>query len=638
MSARMLGRAISPLLCTLLAASALFGPGCADGAADPDQAESPGLIVGVPQGTLSASDAALDDDFGRSIAISGDTAVIGAPGIFDDTPRYGAAYVFAREGGAWREVQRLVPGARRQDDRFGETVGISGNDVIVGAVGAAHVFTLEGDSVTEQALTPSEGDTFGEYMVSVAISGDTAVVGASDAAFVFLRSGGAFAQARKLVPGPGSGFTSVALDGDTLVLYGYEGATGLSRVAYVFVAGGDVWDQQAALRAQEPSELVSGDPVAIDGDTVLIGAPYVHEGHPASGAAYVFARTGGAWAEQQLVPVSFDDVGMHDPERDSLRLGISVALSGDLLVLGSVRGHARVFARHGTAWEEQPLLEVREEPPSPYLLPDFYPSGQAVALSGNTALALDPPSDAEGGRPGSVSAFVLASSEGSPCEADAACASGACVSGTCTIGDHPERDPGCHIGDAAPSSPRAAPGLLFLLGLGLLAARRRCLAALAALSMAQVSCGEDCFDAYGGTLVDTTELSFLPGRWVGNFHSNNAFLSIDVGTDNHCVFEYNNLTAFIFNQPTPNDEPCHYAVQGACRINMEVGDQNADFELVFCSDPDTVELLGPAVPGGECAMILATQREGYTSVSLFRQRSDTELVASGMQPFVLYKQ
>ncbi len=136
---------------------------------------------------LVASDAAAIDQFGLSVSISGDTAIVGAR-LNDDVPNdSGSAYVFEKVAGTWTQVAKLTASDAAAGDGFGTSVSISGDTAIVGAVGdgpggSAYVFVKPGggwaDANEDAKLTASDaaaGDSFGG---SVSISGDTVIVGA----------------------------------------------------------------------------------------------------------------------------------------------------------------------------------------------------------------------------------------------------------------------------------------------------------------------------------------------------------------------------------------------------------------------------------------------------------------------------
>jgi len=142
---------------------------------------------------LTASDAAADDLFGRSVSISGDTAIVGA--VFDDDAcptdpdcNSGSAYVFVKNGATWTRTAKLTASDAAADDFFGDSVSISGDTAIVGAPrdddagsfsGSAYVFVKNGATWTQQAkLTASDAAVNDFFGFSVSISGDTAIVGA----------------------------------------------------------------------------------------------------------------------------------------------------------------------------------------------------------------------------------------------------------------------------------------------------------------------------------------------------------------------------------------------------------------------------------------------------------------------------
>lgn len=320
---------------------------------------------------LVASDPINSGFFGRSVAISGDTAIIGANGVGSGGPptKRGAAYVFVRDGGVWTEQQKLVDPDGLTGDNFGYSVAIDGDTAIVGAYqddhgmmddnrGSAFVFTRSGTTWSlEQRLRAdvrADDDWLG---FSVAVEGDTAVVGAieykstepyrSGSAYVFTRSGTTWTQAQKL---NGSGGTddlnfgsSVDVDGTALVA-GSNRSThaGIDRAgaAYVFTENGGVWSEQQQLTATDEAEIAGFGNVALVGDTILVSAEFAdHFGVYRAGKAYIFTRSEGVWTERQmLVPAT--------PE-DQARVGSSVALAPDAALLGAFTHDAGALADAG---------------------------------------------------------------------------------------------------------------------------------------------------------------------------------------------------------------------------------------------------------------------------------------------------
>jgi hypothetical protein len=326
---------------------------------------------------LTAADGAAYDCFGISVALSGDTVVAGA---FGDDSSKGAAYVFARnQGGAdqWGQVQKLTASDGAAGELFGASVAISGDTVVVGAYGddskgAAYVFARNQDGADQwgqvKKLTASDGAAFDGFGGSVAISGDTIVVGADWAAgggnsdqgtaYVFARNQGGvvadnWGQVKKLTAADGAAYgsfgISVAVSGDTVVVgaYGDDSSKGAT---YVFARnqGGavpDNWGQVKKLTAADGAAYDwFGVSVAISGDTVVVGA----YGDDSKGAAYVFARNrDGADQWGQVKKLTASDGAAGD------WFGASVVLSGDTVVVGAVFGNANRGAAYVYQEEEE---------------------------------------------------------------------------------------------------------------------------------------------------------------------------------------------------------------------------------------------------------------------------------------------
>ncbi|MFZ1701430.1 MAG: cohesin domain-containing protein [Pyrinomonadaceae bacterium] len=348
---------------------------------------------------LTALDAAGYDLFGYSVAIDGDTAVIGA--LIGDSPSSadsGAAYVFVRSGNTWIFQQKLTPSDGARDDRFGCAVDVDGDTIIVGAYyddnpagfdsGSAYVFTRNGTIWTQQQkLTPSDGTTNDFFGFSVSISGDSAAVGArfgdssvgvdSGSAYAFVRNAGSWTQQQKLEPsfGAPSGFfgTSLALEGSTLIIGSPIGASGGSSA--VFVLDGQVWTEQAQLIPPSQDENF-GSSVSLNEDTAVVGAPAANSN---AGVTHVFVRIGSSWSLQQsIVPLggaAYDN------------FGASVSVSGDSLFVGAPQqalpgvnrpSAAYAFRRNGATWTQEQMLTA----PGQTVAPRF---GESVALSDDAA-------------------------------------------------------------------------------------------------------------------------------------------------------------------------------------------------------------------------------------------------------------
>jgi FG-GAP repeat len=270
---------------------------------------------------LLAAGRADGDDFGRGVAIDGDTIAIGAPGAATG----GAVVVFVRAGDTWVEQQTLVPSDGAQGDSFGESVALSGDSIVVGAPddddagfrsGAAYVFVRVAGVWTEEAkLLADDGSPYDELGIAVAIEGDTVVAGAPEnhdtsgtlpgSAYVFIRSAGSWTLDATLLPAaraPRDGFgRAVALGGDTIVVGApWDKDAPVTGYAHVFVRSDQAWvEQQRLAPADATLRKRFGYAVDVLEDIALIGAPMDRESGPETGAAYVFMRSEATWSQEQ---------------------------------------------------------------------------------------------------------------------------------------------------------------------------------------------------------------------------------------------------------------------------------------------------------------------------------------------------
>ena len=352
---------------------------------------------------LLATDALSGDYLGRSVSISGNTALVGANGVDDNGLASGAAYVFTLEGGVWTEQAKLTASDGAAYDIFGITVSISGDTALVGAYGdddlgansgSVYVFVRDAFGVwTEQAkLNASDGVAGDRLGYSLSISGDTALIGAnyhgdSGAAYVFVRDPwGAWTEQAKLgITGWASSAhfgISTSVSGDTALIGAFGDYIGTVRpgAAYVYTRAGGVWTEQAKLTATDWAVNDNfGVAVSLDGDTALIGAHHDKDDGPFTGSAYIFTRTGSVWNQQ--IKFTASDGATYD------YFGASVSLSGDNALIGawgdddngSMSGSAYLFSKNAGAWGP-------EEKFSPVDGAYFDSFGKSVSLSGDTAL------------------------------------------------------------------------------------------------------------------------------------------------------------------------------------------------------------------------------------------------------------
>jgi hypothetical protein len=320
----------------------------------------------APLVTLTASDAQAGDEFGRSVAISSGYAIVGAhyeDGLGSDR---GAAYIYGQDQGgddAWGQVAKLTASGAQDWDEFGSSVSISGDYAIVGAQyedsgglssGAAYIYWRDqggadswGEVVKLTASDAAAGDLYG---YSVAIDGDYAVVGAYSedgtgtdcgAAYIYWRNqGGAdnWGQVVKLTASDAQDSdqfgTSVAVDGDYVVVgASSEDGTGSDRgAAYIFYrnqGGTDNWGEVVKLTASDAEDLDTfGGSVSIDGEYVVVGAFYEDGDENNRGAAYIYGRNfGGQDLWGQVMKLLASDAG------DGDNFGFSVAIEGNFAVI-----------------------------------------------------------------------------------------------------------------------------------------------------------------------------------------------------------------------------------------------------------------------------------------------------------------
>jgi hypothetical protein len=346
-------------------------------------------LIAVQQAELIASDHVSCDYFGTSVAISGNTALVGAP--WKTVKGYlqaGAVYVFTRSGASWSQQTELCAADAFLYEKFGDSVALDGDTAIIGApeegtdTGAAYVFTGSGANWSQQAkLTSSDAAYFDNFGTSVAISGDTALVGdypsgqpKPGAAYVFARSGANWSQRAELAAADataGDAFgASLALQDGTALIGARDQVVAGTRcgAGYVFTGSGANWTQQAELTGSDAATASSfGCSVALSGDTALVGADtQAVDGKSHAGAAYVFTGSGANWSQQ---------AELSDPaDAANDMFGYVVALDGGMALIDRYP-----YTGSGANWSPQSELAASDS-----ITADQF--GSAIALSGGTAL------------------------------------------------------------------------------------------------------------------------------------------------------------------------------------------------------------------------------------------------------------
>ncbi len=320
--------------------------------------------VWAKESSLFAPDGTVRDRFGHAVGIDGDVAIVGAPGHGARGLSSGAAYMYRYVGDDWVFQTKLTASDGVAGDRFGESVGISGDTAVVGAYdpestvnsGSAYVFVRGAAWETQQArLATANGTPDDRFGLAVAIDGDSVVVGAyndstrgiaAGAAYVFRRSGTAWLEEAKLMADdgqPGDRFgVSVSISGDCVVV----GACGVgdlgsrSGAAYVFRRSGTSWAQEMKLPAADGAvDDAFGRSVAVWGDRCVVGAPFKNYHEAPSGAAYVFQRSGGRWMQSHRLQEAAAQGYQYTASRT--RFGDAVAINGSTVVVGRPLGDGK---------------------------------------------------------------------------------------------------------------------------------------------------------------------------------------------------------------------------------------------------------------------------------------------------------
>jgi hypothetical protein len=374
-------------------------------------------------GRLSGAETIPFDALGTSVAMDADVMIVGSPAADSGA---GAAYAFRRSGAFWTQQARLtIPGGGTLD-ALGTSVAVSGDVAVLGAPGAdgatagsgvAIVYEFDGALwVPLQTLSAIDGqgqDFFGQ---AVSISGDTILIGAygdddqgslSGSVYVFMRAGATWLFQQKITASDaaaGDQFGwSVSIDGATAVVgANLDDEAGADRgSAYVYQRGGTVWSQATKLSA---SNAAAGDffgqSVAVSGNAIVVGAPAEDGAEADSGSAYVFRNGVSGWvAEDVLTPTDGEALD---------NFGGAVALDGDLAVVGARgedetgnrAGAAYAFGNNAGTWGQIIKLTASDAAED-----DFF--GVSVGASDGRAAVGAPFNDTDGMNAGAAYAFVV---------------------------------------------------------------------------------------------------------------------------------------------------------------------------------------------------------------------------------------
>ncbi len=326
---------------------------------------------------------------GNAVAISGNTMVVGARHDSTTASQAGAAFVYVLNGGVWTQQAVLLANDGALADKFGHSVAISEDTIVVGSYnddsplsngGSAYVFVRNGTTWSfQQKLTASDGTADDEFGNAVGIEAEFIAVGShfadrpgtssAGSVYLFRRTGTVWTQVQKLLStaGPFGVFgnyfgESVAVSGGKIAI----GATGDNNLetadgsVYVFAdSGGSYVLQQKLTISNGTNGDIFGCSVAIEGNTLVGGAredtPIV--GQPAYGAAYVYEFNGSTWQSQGKLVASdgaaFDRFGWSVAVSNGV---VAVGAREDDTIVGPDAGSAYIFTRLGGGWTQRQKL------------------------------------------------------------------------------------------------------------------------------------------------------------------------------------------------------------------------------------------------------------------------------------------
>ena len=364
--------------------------------------EETSASVWTQQAELLATDGRSDgDDFGISTSLSGNTLVVGAPNQNSE----GAAYVYTLNNSTWTFDTELSDPGVTAGDAFGNSVAVSGNTIIIGAygtngkTGAAYVYHRSTTGWHHQAtLTASDQQVGDDFGYSVALSGSAALVSSfgrnnfAGAVYLFRSSVGSWSQAQELVATDGASYDrfgfSVAISASAAVV-GAPGHNASAGVAYFYGFDGTKLTLQSELTGTPASVGFGGNVfgacVAVKGLTAVVGAPGTNgsnhiNGHP--GNAFVFVAHHGHWSQQAQV----EGTGLNNGAVYATSVAIS-AKANAIAVGAPGPDSTFLFTKNGVGWSLSSVLVGTFD--------NIY--GRSVALSSSEVLSGAPGTESRTG-------------------------------------------------------------------------------------------------------------------------------------------------------------------------------------------------------------------------------------------------
>lgn len=370
---------------------------------------------------LIAADGAADARFGISVVLWENVAMVGADLDDEAAVDAGGVYVYTFNGVSWIFQQKLMASDAAQGDRFGSSISLQGDRVVIGAPmdngsagnsGSVYVFGYDGSAWVEQhKLTASDAggsDYFGSFIdldgnrVMITSYADDDVDTDAGAVYVFDFDGSSWLETTKLTASDGVAYDgfgySVSLDGDQAIvgamLNDHAGTS--SGKAYVFEFNGSAWTEVQKLTASDGgAQALFGASVDLSGNRAVVGA----NRDSASGSVYVFDHNGNVWIESQKLNVAGIPVNGN--------FGAAVNLLGNRILIGANRddeainlpsGSVYVFDYDGNSWQQSDVLLANDA-----AFGDQF--GFSISSSGGRIIAGAFQDDDQGDQSGSVYVF-----------------------------------------------------------------------------------------------------------------------------------------------------------------------------------------------------------------------------------------
>lgn len=375
---------------------------------------------------ILSSSPTVSGEFGAAIAISGSTMAVGAPRETGAVANSGTASIYQWNGTSWVYQRKLQAVDGTANNYYGYTIAMSGDSLIIGApnhlqnssgLGAAYLHVLgDGSWPLQQKLVgelSGYAATANFYGTGAALDGDTAVLGSdyidtpygtnSGAIYIFQRTAGVWSASTTLVAADaaanGAMGKSVAISGTTVLAGSPNHGSGTGAV-YVFVRSGQNWSQQAMITAPSyGSGSGFGNCLAIDGETFVTSVPNYNF---ASGKALVYNRTGSTWGSPiVLTSQQFNGSGGVVVDEAILTpFGLGVAIKGNKIAIGSpfnagsasASGKVRIYTRNvgNGMWDLNAVLSPTDQA----VASDWF--GWALAFSTSDRLAVGAPGGVAG--------------------------------------------------------------------------------------------------------------------------------------------------------------------------------------------------------------------------------------------------